>query len=215
MRRMLHRCNTAVQGTSAGEYVYAPSIALELEHQLEEWYRCLPEMIRFEKGDMTQSLELIKIPPCPLSNFLRVQYYCCKLSIYWPAVYQAMQDRAVSDHLPDHCRRFFDSYVMLTPSIVAAFGNCHVNRWTLFVRLVENISKSGVIALLILGDSIFITSVAAITAGNIPYLSELCSPQFHQCIQESGRVDKTILQQSPSLIMLQEVLEERLSEASL
>lgn len=136
MRRMLHRCNTAVQVTSAGEYVYAPSIALELEHQLEEWYRCLPEIIRFEKGDVSQSLELIKIPACPLSNFLRVQYYCCKLSIYWPAVYQAMQDGAVSNHLLDHCRRFFDSYMMLRPSILAAFDNCRVNRWTLFVRLV-------------------------------------------------------------------------------
>lgn len=140
---MLHRCNTAVQATSTGEYVYAPSIALELEHQLEEWYRCLPEMIRFEKGDVSQSLESIKIPPCPLSNFLRVQYYCCKLSIYWPAVYQAMQDAAVSSHLLNHCRRFFDSYVLLTPSIVAAFDNCHVNRWTLFVRFVESISKIG------------------------------------------------------------------------
>jgi hypothetical protein len=140
MRRMLHRCNTAVQATSAGEYVYAPSIALELEHQLEEWYLCLPEMIRFEKGDLSQPLELVKIPPCPLSNFLRVQYYCCKLSIYWPAVYQAMQDGAVSDRLLDHCRTFFDSYMMLTPSIVAAFDNCRVNRWTLFVRLVWNLS---------------------------------------------------------------------------
>ncbi|KAJ5636519.1 uncharacterized protein N7484_009832 [Penicillium longicatenatum] len=196
MRRMLHRCNTAVQATSTGEYVYAPSIALELEHQLEEWYHCLPEMVRFEKGDVSQFLELVKIPPCPLSNFLRVQYYCCKLSIYWPAVYQAMQDGAVSGHLLNHCRRFFDSYVMLTPSIVAAFDNCHVNRWTLFV-------------------SIFFTSVAAMTAGNTPCLSELCSPQFRQCIQAPGRVDKTILQQSPSLMMIQEVLEERLSEASL
>ncbi|OOQ85166.1 C6 transcription factor [Penicillium brasilianum] len=196
MRRMLHRCNTAVQATSTGEYVYAPSIALELEHQLEEWYRCLPEMIRFEKGDVSQSLESIKIPPCPLSNFLRVQYYCCKLSIYWPAVYQAMQDAAVSGHLLNHCRRFFDSYVLLTPSIVAAFENCHVNRWTLFV-------------------SIFITSVAAMTAGNTPCLSELCSPQFRQSYQAPGRVDKTLLQQSPSLMMIQEVLEGRLSEASL
>ncbi|KAI2975661.1 hypothetical protein CBS147343_9842 [Aspergillus niger] len=36
MRRMLHRCNTAVQATSTGKYVYAPYIAVELERQLEE-----------------------------------------------------------------------------------------------------------------------------------------------------------------------------------
>jgi hypothetical protein len=66
-----------------------------------------------------------------------------------------------------------------------------------------------------MGDSIFITSVAAMTAGNTPCLSELCSPQFRQSYQAPSRVDKTLLQQSPSLMMIQEVLEGRLSEASL
>jgi hypothetical protein len=139
MRRMLHRCNTAVQVTSGGKYVYAPGIALELEHQLEEWYRYLPETNSFEKGDVSQPLTLVNIPACPLSNFLRVQYYCCKLSIYWPAVYQAMQDGATTNILVDHCQRFFDSYAMLIPSIVAAFRDCWVNRWTLFVRWVYNL----------------------------------------------------------------------------
>lgn len=134
MRRMLHRCNTAVQATSTGIYVYAPYIALELEHQLEEWYSHLLDINRFDKGDVSHPLELVNIPSCPLSNFLRVQYYCCKLSIYWPAVYQVMQDGAATDLLLDHCQRFFDSYVMLTPSIIAAFHDCQVNRWTLFVR---------------------------------------------------------------------------------
>ncbi|KAJ6190382.1 hypothetical protein N7519_000403 [Penicillium mononematosum] len=124
MRRMLHRCNTAVQVTSGGKYVYAPGIALELEHQLEEWYRYLPETNSFVKGDVSQPLALVNIPSCPLSNFLRVQYYCCKLSIYWPAVYQAMQDGATTNILVDHCQRFFDSYAMLIPSIVAAFRDC-------------------------------------------------------------------------------------------
>lgn len=136
MRRMLHRCNTAVQVTSAGKYVYAPGIALELERQLEEWYRCLPEIDRFGKGDVLQPLEPVDLLSCPLSNFLRVQYYCCKLSIYWPAVYQAMQDGAATNLLLNHCQRFFDSYVMLIPSIVAAFNDCRVNRWTLFIRWV-------------------------------------------------------------------------------
>lgn len=139
MRRMLHRCNTAVQVTSTGKYVYAPGIALELEHQLEEWYRYLPGVNHFEKGDVSQPLELVNIPTCALSNFLRVQYYCCKLAIYWPAVYQVMQYGLATDLLLDHCQRFFDSYVMLTPSIVAAFHDCQVNRWTLFVRCVEDI----------------------------------------------------------------------------
>ena len=36
MRRMLHRCNTAIKRTPDGKWVYAPSIALELELQLDE-----------------------------------------------------------------------------------------------------------------------------------------------------------------------------------
>ncbi|GLA10027.1 hypothetical protein AnigIFM60653_001167 [Aspergillus niger] len=51
MRRMLHRCNTAVQATSTGKYVYAPYIAVELERQLEEWYCHLLNISRFDKGD--------------------------------------------------------------------------------------------------------------------------------------------------------------------
>ncbi|KAJ5996473.1 hypothetical protein N7499_007209 [Penicillium canescens] len=196
MRRMLHRCNTAVQATSTGKYVYASGIALELEHQLEEWYSYLPDVNRFDKGDVLQPLELVEIPSCPLSNFLRVQYYCCKLSIYWPAVYQVMQDGAVTDLLLDHCQIFFDSYVMLTPSIVAAFHNCQVNRWTLFV-------------------SIFMTTVAAMAAANTPCLSGLCSPQFYQCLRASGHTEQTILQKSSSLMILQGVIEERLSDAGL
>ncbi|KAH8427494.1 putative C6 transcription factor [Aspergillus melleus] len=196
MRRMLHRCNTAVQLTATGKYVYAPNIALELENQLEEWYRYLPEINRFEKGDVSQPLGLINIPSCPLSNFLRVQYYCCRLSIFWPAVYHAMQDGSVSNSLLDHCKRFLDSYVLLAPSIIAAFHDCRVNSWTVFV-------------------SIFITSVAALTAAKAPCLRGLCSPRLYQSIQASGRADRATVQKSASLMMLQGVLEKRVSEAGL
>ncbi|KAH7264670.1 hypothetical protein B0J15DRAFT_491208 [Fusarium solani] len=51
MRRMLHRCNTAIRRTHRGEIVYAPNIALELELQLEEWYRYLPESVRFQNSE--------------------------------------------------------------------------------------------------------------------------------------------------------------------
>lgn len=130
MLRMLHRCNTAVKATSAGKYVYAPGIALEL------WFGYLPDMHRFEKGHTLQPHDSTTLPSCVLFNFLRVQYYCCKVSIYWPAVYQVMHDGVSSDLLLNHCTRFFESYIHLAPSIVAAFHDCQVNRWTLFVRLV-------------------------------------------------------------------------------
>ncbi|KAF9891673.1 hypothetical protein FE257_003685 [Aspergillus nanangensis] len=195
MRRMLHRCNTAVQITPKGEYVYAPYIARELGKQLEEWYCHLPDINRFEKGDASQPLELVRIPTSPVSNFLRVQYYCCRMSIYWPAVYQAMQDGALTDRLWDDCKQFLDSYVMLTPSIAAAFEDCYVNRWTLFV-------------------SIFVTTVAAVAVTTTPCLRELCSPQLYQCILASAHAKSTTLQKSPSLMMLQGVLEQRILDAN-
>jgi hypothetical protein len=85
MRRMLHRWNTATRPTSDWSYERPPGIALEHEHQLESWYSDLPEIIRFKK------IEDHPISPgsasgvalrCPLTTFLRVQYHCCKLSIY-------------------------------------------------------------------------------------------------------------------------------------
>ncbi|ERS97060.1 hypothetical protein HMPREF1624_06389 [Sporothrix schenckii ATCC 58251] len=45
MRRMLHRCNTAIRRTTEGEIVYAANIALELELQLDDWYGYLPEIL--------------------------------------------------------------------------------------------------------------------------------------------------------------------------
>lgn len=137
MRRMLHRCNTATRQTSDGRHAYAPGIALELEHQLESWYDYLPEIIRFNKREhhpISPGAASGSPQQCPLTTFLRVQYYCCKLSIYWPAIYQAILDGGASDQLLDHCRRFFDSYIQLMHSIVEAFQVCIVNRWTLFVR---------------------------------------------------------------------------------
>ncbi|EHA18719.1 hypothetical protein ASPNIDRAFT_176433 [Aspergillus niger ATCC 1015] len=196
MRRMLHRCNTAVQATSTGKYVYAPYIAVELERQLEEWYCHLLNISRFDKGDVCQPLEIANVPACPLSNFLRVQYYCCKLSIYWPAVYQAMQDEGSAGLLRDDCQKFFDSYILLTPSIVAAFQDCLVNRWTLFV-------------------SLFITSVAAISAASTPCLTGLCSPQFYECIRAAGRADQAIIRRSSSLMILQDILGERIQQVGL
>lgn len=134
MRRMLHRCNTAIRRTANGKFIYAPGIALELELQLDEWHSYLPDIISFTTDIDASEHE---VPPaCPLTNFLRVQYYCCKIAIYWPAVYQAILDGEANEGLFDHYQRFFDSYVQLMPSIVSAFHDCMVHRWTLFVRWV-------------------------------------------------------------------------------
>ncbi|KAM0417096.1 hypothetical protein ACHAPT_012934 [Fusarium lateritium] len=132
MRRMLHRCNTAIRRTPQGEIVYAPNIALELELQLDEWYGYLPESVRFQKYELdgppsAQSLMAVE----PLGNFLRVQYYCCKLSIYWPAVYQSIQDGVATPEVLEHCEWFFQAYIQLIPSLLVSIRSCLVNRWTL------------------------------------------------------------------------------------
>ncbi|OBT56943.1 hypothetical protein VE04_03201 [Pseudogymnoascus sp. 24MN13] len=133
MRRMLRRCNTAIGRGANGTICYAPGIAVELELQLDEWYNYLPEVIRFHLDFVTTTFE-VPLDECPLRNFLRVQYYCCKVAIYWPAVYQVMEDGIANGQLLDHCQKFFASYVQLMPSIIAAFHGCIVNRWTIFAR---------------------------------------------------------------------------------
>lgn len=130
MRRMLHRCNSAVTLTPTGQSAYAPGVAIELERQLDEWYDYLPDGIRFPKDSSHHCANHVE----SLSNFLRVQYYCCKLSIYWPAIYQSMQDGVVEGQLLNHCQRFFDSYLQLMPSITFAFQDCLIHKWTLFLR---------------------------------------------------------------------------------
>ena len=198
MRRMLHRCNTAIRRTPDGNIVYAPGIALELELQLDEWYNYLPRLVRFDIAPRINGLENADSPPpssCPLSNFLRVQYHCCKISIYWPAVYQAIHDREIGEQLKDHCRRFFDSYVQLVPCILAAFRECVVNRWTLFA-------------------STFMTTMAALRGSSISCIGELVdATRLNQCFAATKTVDRRMINISPSLLLLADTLEDRLAAA--
>lgn len=128
MRRMLHRCNTAIRRNSQGSIIYAPGIALELERQLDEWYSYLPELIRFSTTGQDDPVV------CPLTNFLCVQYHCYKISTYWPAVYQTMHDGQADERMLEHCRRLLSSYMRLVPRLLQAMDDCMVNRWTLFAR---------------------------------------------------------------------------------
>ncbi|KIW91690.1 uncharacterized protein Z519_07658 [Cladophialophora bantiana CBS 173.52] len=200
MRRMLHRCNTAIRRTSEGKVVYAPGIALELEMQLEEWYNYLPDLVRFEIGPESDGHGLERTPTnissstrCPLSNFLRVQYYCCKISIYWPAIYQAIHDGAENEQLLDHSRRFFDSYIRLVSSIVVAFHECIVNRWTLFA-------------------SIFMTTMAALKGAATPCLQGTVDvTKLKQCFAMTRTADRRMIEISPSLTLLADTLEQKLA----
>lgn len=200
MRRMLHRCNTAIRRTKNGEIVYAPAVASELELQLDEWYGYLPEPIRF---DSHQDIE-IDLPSSPrvvptmerYSNFLRVQYYCCKISIYWPAVYQCIQNQVASPELLGHCQRFFNAYIQLIPSILASTRDCMVNRWMLYA-------------------SIFMTTMAVVRGESSLRLrseSVVDWDRLHHCFAATLMVDKEVIQASPSLSLLHTALREKLTQ---
>jgi hypothetical protein len=149
MRRMLHRCTTSIRLRGDGKLVYAPVIAAELEYQLDEWYTYLPRLVRFEREGVIRPVD--GSADSALEGFLRTQYYACKASIYWPAVYQAIEFGEADNDLLTHCQKFFHSYVQFMASVKAAIHSCRVNMWTLFTRYVFFLSGTGVVNLGIRG----------------------------------------------------------------
>ncbi|KAK5051985.1 hypothetical protein LTR84_002789 [Exophiala bonariae] len=200
MRRMLHRCNTAIRRTSDGKISYAPGIAVELELQLDEWHKYLPDLVRFEiekdvaqSGSDTQLDGMDSSDSCPLSNFLRVQYHCCKISIYWPAIYQVINEGSHDNQLSDHCQRFWNSYIQLVPSIMAAFQECIVNRWTLYA-------------------SIFMTTMAALKGSLSSCLQDTVDmTQLGQSFAMTRTAERRMIEISPSLTLLADTLAQKLA----
>lgn len=130
MRRMLQRCTTSVSQCAGGRLQYAPVIAAELELQLNEWYGFLPELLQFHgTSDETNSTG-----SSPESTFLQTQYFACKASIYWPAVYQATSEDSLHPQLLDYCDRFFSSYKSFILSAIESLQCCWPNTWTLYAR---------------------------------------------------------------------------------
>lgn len=199
MRRMLHRCNTAIRRTPDGKISYAPGVAIELELQLDEWHKYLPDLVRFEidkdadpQGSEIHLTGMSSSSPCPLTNFLRVQYHCCKISIYWPAIYQVIHEGLDDDQILDHCQRFWHSYFRLVPSIMAAFHECTVNRWTLYA-------------------SIFMTTMAALKGALSPCLQDnVDMTRLRQSFAMTRTADRRMIEISPSLTLLADTLEQKL-----
>ena len=190
MRRMLHRCNSATRRNAQGDIVYASGIALELESQLEEWYNCLPQALKFHREQPPSPDFFTTQVSDPTTTFLRVQYYCCKISIYWPAIYTCMQDSAQAAVLLDDCRKFFNSYLHLAPSILSSVQECFVNRWTLF-------------------GSIFMTTMAAVQATSAAD-PQCCTPlewsRLLEALESMRTVQGNVINASPSLLLLAETL---------
>jgi hypothetical protein len=200
MRRMLHRCYTAIRRTARGEIEYAPAVALELELQLDEWHNYLPDMFHFQRLTANTFILPPHLPSIdPLSEFLRVQYYCCKISIYWPAAYQCIQDGNATMEVLMHCERFFNAYIQVMPSLLQCVRDCIVNRWTLYA-------------------TVFVTSMAVIQAAATPCIRDGCTVDWARLVAslESTRVvDQETVDASPSLSLLQSTLSARLTESSL
>lgn len=136
MRRMLQRCTTSVSKATDGRLRYAPLVATELELQLNEWYKCLPPPFRFHTSPAGPD----DVATLPAAQFLQTQYFACKASIYWPAVYEAMDEDADEDasgELLRYCTKFFDAYVAFVFAAEAAVQTCFVNTWTLNSRYVR------------------------------------------------------------------------------
>ena len=130
MRRMLHRCNTAIRRSSSGSTVYAPRIAAELARQLDEWHAFLPSLIVFDPNDA------VSLDQDPMIGFLHVQYHCYKMATYWPAAYQAVRDHPSEASFSAHCRTLLDSYTAVVPNLIESLRSCVINRWSLFATSV-------------------------------------------------------------------------------
>ena len=133
MRRILQRCTTSISMTSHGRVAYASVIAAELDQQLDDWYDYLPSCLRFDRDPLSpQQAEL----PATV-QFLRVQYMACRASIFWPAVYQVLDDGHVSETILPLCSKFFNAHAAFIREILPLIPKCRPNVWTLYARYDE------------------------------------------------------------------------------
>ncbi|CEJ59673.1 hypothetical protein PMG11_08286 [Penicillium brasilianum] len=130
MRKMLQRCTWSTSRLAQGNHVYAPIVAAELERQLDEWLRLLPQQLSFRCSPAIRS-HLRRDSGSAHVEFLRTQYYAFKASIYWPAVYEAIAAGEANSDLRRHCTKFFTSFAEFVPSAVASIAVCKPNLWTL------------------------------------------------------------------------------------
>ena len=179
MRRMLQRCTLSVIPGPDGKLTYAPIIATELEHQLDEWYGYLPEALRFESRPGRRQRHVH-------SDFLATQYYAYKSSIYWPAVYQVMELEVADERLLLYCGKFFNSYICFIASANAATRACKPNAWTLYA-------------------SIFIISLTALKASNVSCLNSAVPSEATGSFQLAGELLAAAAPMSPSLGLLENI----------
>ncbi|KAJ9659602.1 hypothetical protein H2198_003015 [Neophaeococcomyces mojaviensis] len=197
MRRMLHRCTTAIRPTGfrdgRTDYTFAPIIARELEAQLDEWYAYLPQAVRFDKDDnlTTTPDDFVYQSDEPLLEFLHVQYDCCRASIYWPAVWDAIKSEHIGPELFLYCQKFFRSYMYIIPNISSLISKCRVNAWTMYATVF--------ILTLAVAESMKSSCLRAALPNNIVDIV-LSAPQVFEPVKDDN----------PSLALLQDLLSHRI-----
>ncbi|KIW15231.1 hypothetical protein PV08_05276 [Exophiala spinifera] len=188
MRRMLHRCTTAIRETETGELVYAPVIATELGYQLEQWHEHLPSSLKF---DTVNDAEQTNTKPSVL--FLRTQYFSCLLSIHWPGVYRLSQSSAWQYELHTACERFYDAYIKYLESCVPCLDRCPVNAWPLYA-------------------SMFVFTMAVARTMRSPTTAASTPPNLGKCLSLASDTLGAGASSSPSLSRLHYILVGELSE---
>ncbi|KAK5401003.1 hypothetical protein LTR79_001522 [Exophiala xenobiotica] len=186
MRRISHRCPTAVRITANGQRVYAPIVASELSYQLEEWFKYLPPALKFHRDN---DVELQETRGSVL--FLRTQYYSCMTSIYWPSVYQMIETGKWEYDLHIGCQKFFEAYSMFLKTATLCVQHCAVNKWTLLA-------------------SIFVFTMAAARALKDPAFASFMPPQLSSSMDLAVDSLAANASLSPSLAHLHSVLKEHL-----
>ncbi|KAL4863625.1 hypothetical protein BDV12DRAFT_189520 [Aspergillus spectabilis] len=189
LRKMLPRCTWSVRELSPGSFAYAPIIATELERQLDEWRKFLPQRHSFHD----QKTEDISLMTSPEADFLRTQFYAFKASVYWPVLYQVYNTGDLASDLLNCCQ-FFEAYGAFVRSAARAVQVCRPNLWTLCT-------------------SVFTISMAALTGSAVPSLDPHIRPTFIPGLQLAVRILEDFRGTSPSLAKIGSVLKERASES--
>lgn len=70
-----------LQSHRANRSSFAPIVAKELQSQLDEWYHCLPDSIKFDKLERS-----VVIEGHSTRASIRAQYFATVMLIYWPCM---------------------------------------------------------------------------------------------------------------------------------